>query len=120
MDEPTYSVRVMECAKEVFALMGEEKTLNLAHREDKGKSFETYTGMYERVIKPTFDKHNIQYNEVSLVFTIMQAMLAQVEIRASNTIESAKRVADAMVYGVDDIDYLTVDKVRKVVLGEVE
>ena len=119
LDEPVYSERVKDCAREVFELMALEKTLNLAHLDDKDKLLTVYRDIYIRVIEPTFNKHAIRYNEVSLVFTIMKAMLAQIEVRADNTISMVRKVADANAYGIEDIDELTVNMVQNMAQSKV-
>ena len=119
LDEPHYTARVKDCALELFGMMAGEKTLNLAHTDDKAKNLEVYREMYSRLVDPLFKKYEIQYNEVSLVFTIMQALLVQVETRGAITIDAAKKVADANVYGIEDIDDLTVNRVQVAAMGDV-
>jgi len=110
--------RLVPAAQEILCAMGEVDDLMLivSEGEKPSKGLERtklYEEMYRDVVVPIFDKHKVQYNEVLQVFGILQSLIQSVKQRSDVTVNGARAIADAKLWGLDDVDDLTVKAIHQ-------
>lgn len=111
-------LRLQPAALEILEKLGDEPDLMLVVLEgepqDKGiKRAELYQRLYNELVVPIFDKYEVKYNETQQVFAIMEALIAQVKERVDRTMDGAREIALAKLWGIEDMADLTIAQVHK-------
>lgn len=117
--------RLVPCALEVYKALGDQPDLMLGVTSDEdpargAQRSALYEKMYKEVIVPIFDKHEVKYNEVLQVFGILSAIIAEVKHKVDVTISGARVIAEAKLWGIPDIDDLSIMDVHKKCIEKTE
>lgn len=110
---PGNELRLVPAAQEIIKKLAEEDNLMLtvSEHEDPRKGLkrkELYERLYDEVVVPVFDKYEVKYNEVMQVFGIMSSILSMIQQRTTKTLDGARDIAEAKLWGIEDKDNLTI------------
>lgn len=112
--------RLSKAAQEILARVGAANTLMIdfsADNDESGlKRAELYDTFYTDIVVPVFEQFEIKSNESAQVFAIIDSLLAGVRETIQAELVSARKVAEAKMWEVDDIDNLDILTIHKKVV----
>lgn len=107
--------RLSSAAQQILTELGNQETLRIDFHSDRldpeasgVARADLYTELYKTVVLKAFADHAIQVNEVNHVFDIMAMLVKSIESKSTETIINARKIAEAKMWGVEDIDDITV------------
>ncbi len=112
------ATRLLPVAQDIYQQLAEVENLMLDVQEDEpaymGENRAAlYARLVEDIIIPTFAKYSVATYEVEEVFAYLKVLIYQIEQRTTITLDSASRMAGAKLWGIDDVDDLTVRAIHE-------
>lgn len=117
--------RISDCALAIFRDLGNADTLRIRFADDETdpeKSSqlraELYDAFYNAVVLPAFEQYQIKPNEMNHVFEVMAGLIKETGEKVMTTVADARSVAEAKMWGVDDIETIDILTIHKKVVEE--
>lgn len=117
--------RISNCALDIMLQLSEQDTLRIRFTDDEvdpEKSgllrAELYDQFYREIVVPTLYRYEIQINEVNHVFEVMAGLVKETEGLVKQTVQDARSVAEAKMWGVDNIETIDILTIHKKVVEE--
>lgn len=117
--------RISDCALAILKDLGAADTLRIRFADDEvdpKKSSELraelYYGFYNAVVLPAFERYQIKPNEMNHVFEVMAGLIKETGEKVMTTVADARSVAEAKMWGVDNIETIDILTIHKKVVEE--
>lgn len=108
-------LRTVPIAKQILNIIAGKKDLMIGSCDDvRVKVNEYYNEIYEKDIAPLLIKENVRINELTYIFQLCYMALENVKLKVEHTIPLRMEQADAFLWGVNDMDDLTISQLVEV------